>query len=74
MMLPEVMAEGLGYDWMGNNPDLLAPADAKALEEGTWVRVSGEAECPTCGYPLRMHPKVQGCLWLIRGCKGLYKP
>ncbi len=60
-----------GYDDMGNAPHLLAPMDADALERGDWQRAGQECICPTCDLPYRLHPHVQGCLWLHRICDGL---
>lgn len=72
----------LGYDDMGNNPDLLHPDD-KAKIEGeaengrygkTGVpRAGTHADCLVCGYPLSMHPRVQGALYFTRGCEGIVK-
>ncbi len=67
-----VIADGLGYDAMGNAPHLLAPVDAARLEQGDFTRVDGEALCK-CGAQYRLHPDVQGALWLTRGCDRLVK-
>jgi len=67
------MQTALGYDEFGNNPSLLCEQDQITLEHGNYLRVSGDAECGVCGSPYRIHPAVQGCLWLIRGCDGLVK-
>lgn len=63
----------LGYDEMGNNPDLLTVADKRNIERGRFVRVSGDACCTACGEAYRLHPPVQGALWLTRGCHYLVK-
>lgn len=70
--LTEAMRDALGYDEWGNNEALLAPVDKQALEEGTWMRAAGSMLCE-CGIEYRLHPKVQGCLWLTRTCLGLKK-
>ena len=68
------MAAALGYDSMGNNEVLLASCDAAILEAGTWKRVSGDVVCSRCSMPYRLHPPVQGALYLIRTCdNGLVK-
>lgn len=64
------MADAFGYDEWGNAPHLLAPVDAKALEENNWTRAAGDTICEHCGLTYRQHPEVQGCLWLRRTCKG----
>ncbi len=66
------MQRHLGYDEDGNHPDLLAPADADALENGTWRRADQAVEC-VCGSAFWTHPRVQGALWLVRTCEGLVK-
>ncbi|QTG12412.1 hypothetical protein G6M86_03755 [Agrobacterium tumefaciens] len=81
MTSPSVL-QSLGYDDWGNNPDLLHPKD-KAIIDGeaengrygkTGVpRAGGRAECAKCGYPLEMHPKVQGALYFTRSCEGIVK-
>jgi len=67
------MATAMGYDEAGNCAKLLARVDAEALEAGDFRRVAGEARCPRCGSAYRLHPPVQGALWLTRGCDGLVK-
>ena len=71
--MTEAMQTALGYDSFGNNFDLLCEKDRIALETGNWLRVSGEATCRVCGSVYRLHPPVQGCLALVRGCDGLVK-
>lgn len=68
----EVLAT-LHYDSFGNNPDLLTRADKRNIDAGRYLRASGDFECRCCGFPLRHHPRVQGALWLTRGCEGLVK-
>jgi hypothetical protein len=63
--------EALGYDDMGNNPDLLCERDKAAIDRA--LRVSGDATCLGCGELYRLHPRVQGALWLVRACDGLVK-
>ena len=66
--------EAHGYDEHGNAEHLLAPRDRVALEDGTWNRADGEVLCEICGLPFRLHPHVQGALWLRRTCvDGLVK-
>lgn len=62
----------LGYDDMGNNPQLLLDTDKQAIENGKFTRVHQDVSC-TCGYAYRLHPQVQGALWLRRACTGLVK-
>lgn len=71
--MTDAMQFALGYDAYGNNCDLLCEADRIALDTGNWLRVSGDAVCKICGSVYRIHPPVQGCLSLIRGCDGLVK-
>lgn len=70
MMVPPQIHENYGYDTWGNCGELLAPKDAKVLEDNTWFRAAGLCICPDCGYDYYKHPKVQGCLWLHRVCNG----
>lgn len=70
--LTEAMRDAFGYDALGNAEHLLAPLDRERLEEGEYLRVAGEADC-VCGLRYRLHPPVQGALWLRRGCEGLVK-
>lgn len=70
---PEPILASLHYDQFGNNPDLLAPGDQRNIDAGRYTRAGGEAECPHCGMTLRLHPRVQGALWLTRTCEGLVK-
>lgn len=58
------------HDEWGNAPDLLAKADAEALEDGRWRRAGGDCECRTCGKKYYDHPRVLGALWLTRTCSG----
>lgn len=67
-MTPTLTLEKLGYDNLGNNPNLLAPLDAARIQKGEYIRTSGEAICQECGAAFYNHPKVQGALWLNRGC------
>lgn len=71
-MLTSHMRDAFGYDDYGNAPDLLAPCDKLALDNGDWIRADQNAVCK-CGSINRHHPEVQGCLWLIRTCEGLVK-
>lgn len=71
--MTDAMQTALGYDDLGNNPDLLCDKDRIALDTGNWIRASGDATCKLCGSLYRIHPPVQGCLALIRGCDGLVK-
>lgn len=65
---------GLGYDDLGNAPHLLHPDDKAKLDRGDYLRrTSGECLCPKCEMPYRLHPPVQGALWLNRGCENLVK-
>ena len=74
MGFPTSMLMEIGYDEStGNCPELLAEKDRRDIEAGHYLRVSGEAECARCGYKYRMHPRVQGALWLRRACTGLVK-
>lgn len=61
--------EGLGYDSFGNAPHLLNEHDRGVIEEGAYFRASGDMACSVCGQPYRLHPPVQGALWLTRGCE-----
>ncbi|HRP25373.1 hypothetical protein [Thauera sp.] len=66
--------EAFGYDAYGNAPDLLAPKDAEAIENGSWQRADQHATCEHCGLFYRQHPEVQGARWLRRTCRaGLVK-
>ena len=67
----EPLREGLGYDERENAGHLLAPCDAKALDEGKWIRADGATACNQCGLLYRQHPQVQGALWLRRICHNL---
>lgn len=71
--MTEATQTGLGYDDYGNAAHLLTEADKKCLETHDWIRVGGDAECKVCKCAYRIHPAVQGCLWLVRGCDGLVK-
>lgn len=66
------MQDNFGYDADGNAPHLLAEQDRIALDRGEDRRVSGDALC-VCGTAYRLHPDVQGALWLKRGCEFLVK-
>jgi len=72
-LMPSIMQYHLGYDDSGNNSELLAEADRAIIENGGYVRVSGDAPCPKCQCSYRSHPVVQGALWLHRGCDRLVK-
>lgn len=72
MPLTEAMRRAFGYDDFGTSERLLAETDRQAIDAGEYVRVAGESEC-TCGLKHRLHPPVQGALWLIRSCEGLVK-
>lgn len=69
-LMPTAMARGLGYNDAGYNADLIAFGDAR---EEFVPRASGDAICSVCHYALRMHPPVQGALFLTRTCTGLVK-
>lgn len=71
--MTDAMQTALGYDSFGTNPTLVCEADRRAMDAGQMIRVSGDAVCKGCGSPYRLHPPVQGALWLIRGCDGLVK-
>ncbi|TGT90892.1 MULTISPECIES: hypothetical protein [unclassified Mesorhizobium] len=64
---------GLGYDQWGNAPELLTEADKRNIDRGRYLRVGGDAPCPGCREAYRLHPQVQGALWLRRGCHQLVK-
>lgn len=66
-MSPQIL-EHLRYDSFGNNPSLLTENDKLRISKGDYARVCGEALCPECNLPYRMHPEVQGALWLNRAC------
>jgi hypothetical protein len=66
------MLRRAGYDDMGNAPHLVAEQDRLVLERGGDRRVGGDALC-SCGSEYRLHPLVQGALWLHRSCDGLVK-
>lgn len=68
MRAPPATLYALGYDDMGNCPRLLTESDRRAIDAGAYLRVGGEALCPECGQPYRVHPEVQGALWLRRAC------
>lgn len=70
---PSSILDWIGYDSMGNKPELLAEVDRVALDEGRITRVNGDTACPRCGYEYRVHPQVQGALWATRGCERLVK-
>lgn len=70
--MPEGMARGLGYDADGNNQSLLAERDREEIDRGI-PRAAGTATCGKCGLELRLHPPVQGALWLTRTCEGIVK-
>lgn len=72
-MLCEAVRVGLGYDDFGNSRDLLTIADRRNIDQGRYVRASGEATCPGCNETFNLHPQVQGALWLRRGCFNLVK-
>ncbi|AEG53175.1 hypothetical protein LOF17_25875 [Sinorhizobium meliloti] len=81
MTSPSIL-HSLGYDDWGNNPDLLHPNDKAIIdgevENGRYGKVGvpragGRADCNVCGYPLELHPKVQGALYFIRSCEGIVK-
>lgn len=65
------MLAHFGYDAFGNAEHLLAPRDKVVLLDGSWIRADGEASCQMCGVAYRLHPEVQGALWLRRSCSGL---
>lgn len=68
------MSAAFGYDDLGNAPDLLAEKDRKVLQEGSWTRSSADMICWRCNIAYRLHPRVQGALWLRRTCDaGLVK-
>ena len=70
-LMPTTMADGIGYDAAGNCDRLLCEGDRQMIDAGLYPRVGGDAPCPVCGSPYRLHPPVQGALWLTRGCDGL---
>ena len=72
-LMPTKMSEALGYDDFGNNIKLRAEVDHLRIERGDIHRVSGESPCPMCDVEYRLHPPVQGALWLHRGCDMLVK-
>ena len=61
--------DALGYDEFGNARHLLTENDAHRLLHGDWNRADGDVLCPDCGQPFRVHPEVQGALWLRRVCR-----
>lgn len=71
--MTEDMREALGYDEFGNNPRLLHPSDERIISKGEVRRVNGDMLCQKCHMPVRLHPKVQGALWVTRSCEGLVK-
>jgi hypothetical protein len=64
-MMTEKMSIAMGYDSMGNNPDLVAAKD----KDAEVFRASGDATCSVCGCKFIYHPRVQGMLWAVRTCK-----
>lgn len=70
---PESMLQNLGYDWMGNNFDLVAEADRRYIEQHGIVRAGQDVVCSKCNMEYRLHPKVQGMLYLTRTCEGIFK-
>lgn len=73
MRAPTATLHALGYDEFGNAHHLLTEADRRALNEGLFHRADGDALCRVCGQPYRVHPEVQGALWLKRACDCLVK-
>jgi hypothetical protein len=69
MRAPVATLVALGYDRFGNNDRLLTERDREIVVEGYYARVDGNAECPVCWQPYRVHPEVQGALWLRRACR-----
>lgn len=72
-MMTDGMRVNLGYDDAGNNMSLVAIADHAAMSmNGGVPRASGDVVCK-CGSAYRLHPPVQGMLYLTRTCEGIVK-
>ena len=70
MIMPTSVMNGLGYDSFGNQPKLLHPTHAELIEKGEIHRVGNDAVCEKCKCVYRLHPQVQGALWLNLACDG----
>lgn len=70
---PSTTLKALGYDEYGNCSALLTPYDKARIKKGDVHRVSGDAICAACNNPFKVHPRVQGALWITRGCNMLVK-
>lgn len=44
--------------------------DHKRINDGDYIRASGECVCATCQFPYRDHDTVPGARWLHRACDG----
>lgn len=69
--MTDKMRTALGYDEMGNAPQLLARCDEDVMPRIN--RASGDVVCAVCGVKYYNHPPVQGALWATRTCEGIVK-
>jgi hypothetical protein len=44
--------------------------DSKRVDEGDWVRASGDCICSVCGFEYREHAPLVGFEWLHQLCNG----